>query len=75
MDPLFPLAIVIIILLVVIFVVSYVLNKRTPVPKGCEQINISEEFCLQCSNTDCSIKEKFNIKKIQEELDEEAKED
>lgn len=74
MDPLFWLGIVVILLLVAVFFVSYVLNKRTPVPKGCEHINISEEFCLQCTNTDCTIKERFSVKKIKEELEKELEE-
>lgn len=68
MEPWLTLAITLIALLVVLFIVSYVLNHRTPVPKGCEQIKISEEFCLNCSNEDCSIKDKFTVEKLEEEL-------
>ncbi|MDE7264158.1 MAG: hypothetical protein K2N64_05815 [Anaeroplasmataceae bacterium] len=68
MNPFLSLAITILVLLVILFVVSYVLNKRTPVPKGCEQIKISDEFCLNCTNTDCKIHEKLDLKKIKEEL-------
>lgn len=75
MDPLLYLAIAIIVLLVAVFIVSYVLNKRTPIPEGCEHINISEEFCLQCGNTSCSIREKFDLEKIKRELEEENKEE
>lgn len=71
MDPFFYLAITIIVLLVVVFFVTYILNKRTPVPKGCEQIKISEEFCLNCSNSDCHIKDKFTVEKLKEELESE----
>ena len=48
------LAIVILVGLLAIFVVSFVLYKRTPVPKGCEDIKISEENCLSCGHTECS---------------------
>ena len=48
------LAIVILVSLLAIFVVSFVLYKRTPVPKGCEDIKISEENCLSCGHTECS---------------------
>ena len=71
MDPLLYLAIIIIVLLVAVFIVSYVLNKRTPIPEGCEDLKISDEFCLNCSNTDCKIYERLNIEKIKEELESE----
>ena len=71
MDPFVWLAITILVLLVVFFFVTYILNKRTPVPKGCEQIKISEEFCLNCSNTDCKIHEKLDLEKIKKELESE----
>ncbi len=71
MTPFLSLAIVIIILLVILFVVSYVLNKKTPVPKGCEQVKIDDEFCVNCTNTECKIHEKLN--EISEELKEEEK--
>ncbi|MDE7162221.1 MAG: hypothetical protein K2N65_05635 [Anaeroplasmataceae bacterium] len=71
MNPFLTLAITILVLLVVLFVVSYVLNKRTPVPKGCEQIKISDEFCLNCTNTECKIHEKLDLEKIQKELESE----
>lgn len=75
MDPLFYLAITILVLLVVLFVVSYVLNKRTPVPKGCEHIKISDEFCLNCTNTDCKVHEKLDLEKIRKELEDEEGEE
>lgn len=71
MDPLLYFAIIIIVLLVAVFIVSYVLNKRTPIPEGCEDLKISDEFCLNCSNTDCKIYERLNIEKIKEELESE----
>lgn len=48
------LAISIIVALAIIFVVSFVLYKKTPVPKGCENIKISEENCSACNNSSCS---------------------
>ena len=44
-------AIIIIILLIAIFFITYVLNKRTPVPIGCEKIQ--NEHCIGCSNKHC----------------------
>ena len=48
------LAISILVALVIIFFVSFVLYRRTPVPKGCEAIKISEENCSACNNKECS---------------------
>ena len=54
------LAIVIIVVLVVLFIGTYVLNKRTPKPEGCEEIG-SE--CEGCQITSCSnYKEKVEKK-------------
>jgi len=52
------LSIVIIVSLLIIFVVSFVLYKRTPVPKGCENLEISEENCAACNNKECSLRKK-----------------
>ena len=52
------LAISILVALLVIFFVSFVLYKRTPVPKGCEDIVASEEKCSSCNNHNC----RFNTK-------------
>ena len=49
------LAIGILATLLVVFIVSFVLYKRTPVPKGCEDIKINEENCASCNNKECSI--------------------
>ena len=47
------LAISILAALLIIFIVSYILYRRTPVPKGCENIKISEENCAGCSHSEC----------------------
>ena len=44
------LAIVIIVVLVVLFIGTYVLNKRTPKPEGCEDL---EAECETCPITTC----------------------
>lgn len=69
------LAIGIVALLIVVFFITYVLNKRTPLPKGCEDIKISDENCLACGNVDCHIKKGIDLKKIEEELKEDLKEE
>ena len=48
------LAISILVALLAIFIVSFVLYKRTPVPKGCEDLKISEEHCAICGHSECS---------------------
>ena len=50
-------AIILIVALAATFIISYVLNKKTPVPKGCENLLRDEEMCANCSNTNCKIKE------------------
>ena len=47
------LAISILVALLAIFIVSFILYRRTPVPKGCENIKISEENCSACGNKEC----------------------
>ena len=54
---------------VIIFFVSFVHNRRTPVPKGCEHINIEEEFCLACKVEGCSIREKFEYERLKQEVE------
>ena len=47
------LAICILVSLLAIFIVSFILYKKTPVPKGCENIKISDENCSSCGHTEC----------------------
>ncbi len=47
------LAISILVALVIVFVVSFVLYKRTPVPKGCENLKVNEENCSMCGHEEC----------------------
>lgn len=70
MNPYIFLAIGVIIVLIIIFFVTYLLNKKTPVPEGCENIKISDENCMACGNMDCHIKQGIDFKKIEEELKE-----
>lgn len=50
-------AIIVIVALIFIFIGSYVLNKKTPLPKGCENLKINDDVCLACNRTECKIKE------------------
>ena len=48
-------AIIILVALLVTFIVSFVLYRRTPVPKGCEDMKMSEEKCSSCGHNECSF--------------------
>ena len=52
------LSITVLVALLIIFVVSFLLYKKTPVPKGCENLEISEENCATCENKACSLRKK-----------------
>ena len=52
------LAISILVALLIVFIVSFVLYKRTPVPQGCENLKASDERCAACDNSNCSFKNK-----------------
>lgn len=70
MNPYLFLAIGIIAGLLVLFLVLYFMNKKTPVPKGCENLRIGQEACGACQNTECGLKTKIDLKKVQEEIEE-----
>lgn len=60
-------AILSIIALIVVFFVSYYFNKKTPVPKECEDLLINKENCSSCKNYNCKLrqnnsKDEINIK-------------
>ena len=63
-------AIIIILALVATFIITFVINRKTPVPEGCENIKITEEGCANCQVEECAVKVKLDIKKIEEELKE-----
>lgn len=68
-------SIALIVFFIVLFFVTFVINRKTPVPKGCEQLKITEENCSMCSNTSCSIKEKFDIEKLKEDIEKDIEEE
>ncbi len=72
-NPYLLIAIGLIAFLVIFFIVMFLINRRTPVPKGCENIKIEESNCMACSNVDCQIHKEFDLKKIEKELEEESK--
>lgn len=48
-------AITILVILLATFIVTFVVYRKTPAPKGCEDIKINEENCLKCNQKDCSF--------------------
>ena len=48
-------AIAILVALLVVFIVSFVLYRKTPAPKGCENMKMSEEKCSTCGHAECSF--------------------
>lgn len=48
------LAISILVALVAIFFISFILYKKTPAPKGCEDIEMNDFNCAHCGHTECS---------------------
>lgn len=47
------LAISILAALLVIFVVTFIIYRRTPAPKGCEDLKADDEKCATCSQSEC----------------------
>ena len=52
------LAIAILVILLITFVVSFVIYRKTPVPKGCEDMVMNEEKCSSCGHSECSFYKK-----------------
>ncbi len=66
------LAILVIVILIAIFVVTFILYKRTPPPKGCVDIHPNEAKCHGCKETSCHFNLYYNMeekedKKMEEE--------
>ena len=59
------LAIGLVVALFLLVVVTYRMNKKTPVPEGCENLHPD---CQACGIADCAIRGDM-MKKIKEELD------
>ena len=69
MNPYLIISILVVVALIAVFFITYIINKKTPVPEGCENIKISSETCLSCNVEGCNIKEKFSVEKLKEELE------
>ena len=51
-------AILILVALLVTFFITFVIYRRTPLPKGCENLKMDEEKCSSCSNEKCMFNKK-----------------
>ncbi|MCF0113202.1 MAG: hypothetical protein HUJ60_04435 [Bacilli bacterium] len=49
-------AICIVVALLVIFFVSFVLYRKTPAPKGCENLEPDEGLCSACEKANCPLR-------------------
>ena len=47
--------ITVLVVLLIVFIVSFVAYIRTPVPKGCEDVKVSEEKCAGCGHSECQF--------------------
>lgn len=55
------LAILIMCFFLAVFIISFVLYKKTPVPKGCENLEKpNEEKCRGCQQTECHFNLYYN---------------
>jgi flagellar basal body-associated protein FliL len=41
--------------LIALFIVTFVVYKKTPAPKGCEDLGPSEEKCSKCTVEGCHL--------------------
>lgn len=51
-------AILIVVLLLILYFVIYILNSKTPVPKGCEDLVKGQIKCGNCTNSSCQFYKK-----------------
>ena len=56
-------AIVVLVALLGIFLITFVAYRKTPLPKGCENLKADDEKCAACSNTQCVFNKKEEEKK------------
>ena len=53
-------AIALIAVLAIIFIVTFVLYRKTPLPKGCEDLVPSEARCASCTEGMCPFQKQFH---------------
>jgi len=57
-------AIAIIIVLAVIAIVTFVLYRKTPAPKGCENLEPSDSICCACLKSGCPFYGRYHDGKV-----------
>ena len=53
-------AIIVIIALIAIFVISFIAYRKTPAPKGCEDVKPDPELCERCNKASCAFYNEFH---------------
>lgn len=53
-------AIAILIALIAIFVISFIAYRKTPAPKGCEDVKPDPELCERCNKASCAFYNEFH---------------
>ncbi|MFA6829589.1 MAG: hypothetical protein WCR67_02650 [Bacilli bacterium] len=53
-------AILVILFFLIVFIVSFILYKKTPPPKGCEGMEPSDEKCHGCEQEGCHFNLYYN---------------
>jgi hypothetical protein len=53
-------AVGVIIALIAIFIISFIAYRRTPAPKGCENVRPDPEFCPACQKASCPFFAEFH---------------
>jgi hypothetical protein len=66
-------AIAIIVGLVILFVVSFILYRKTPPPKGCEHLKVDESSCKSCGEVGCDLYAEYHDETTNKPDDKEAK--
>jgi hypothetical protein len=67
------LAIALIVVLAVVAIVSFVLYKKTPAPKGCENLEPDEGLCCACLKSGCPFYSRYHDPKTDESSTSSAK--
>ena len=59
-------AIVIVVALAAFVIISFVVLRRMPAPKGCENLKASHEKCSGCGESGCPVYAKFHQEEEEE---------
>ncbi|MDD5885450.1 MAG: hypothetical protein PUC66_05365 [Erysipelotrichaceae bacterium] len=53
-------AVGIVVVLLAVFIISFIAYRRTPVPKGCEDVRPDPNFCPACQKASCPFFAEFH---------------